>query len=106
MKKKNHYRVVLNAVLKLPWLEGLACRAYLDNDNLCCAVGAGAFGNTPQRIRKFDSLKLRNFRLKIGYCTEDNIASANDVHPGESPLDRKHRMIVWLRERADAADNG
>lgn len=104
MAKKNHYRVVLNAVLKLPWLEGLGALNFLDGNKFCCAIGAVIYGSTPQSIREIDITKTVRVRHKIGDYVEDEIATANDIDLFESPLERKHRMIVWLRERADAID--
>lgn len=105
MVKKNPYRVVLDAVLKLPWLEGLGRLEFVGLDNLCCSVGAAVFGTTPLMGRVVDYTKLDKFRRQIGPIVEEEIEAENDHNAYETPLDRKHRMIVWLRAKADARDS-
>lgn len=102
MSMKNEYRMVLDAVLRLPWGEGLSARAYIDDDGLCCSIGAVAFGPVPRAAREFDHFDLHD---RVSFSKRIfEIVDINDAVTDESPLARKHRMIAWLRERADATD--
>lgn len=102
MSMKNEYRMVLDAVLRLPWGEGLAAYEYIDGDGLCCSIGAVAFGPVPREVREFDHFDLHD---KVSFSKRIfEIIDTNGAVTAESPLARKHRMIAWLRERADATD--
>lgn len=116
MSKKNPYRVVLDAVLRLPWGERLGYSLVIRRETLlCCAVGAAMFGDVPidKRVDFFGRNKLHN---KNYNCRYDSVVSnmgvdifyaigqQNDRFPKETPLARKNRMIKWLRERADEED--
>lgn len=102
MDKKNEYRMVMNAILALPWGEGLARDSYVA-DGLCCSLGATAYGHLPQSQRYAVNGNL-GFIENLSQETFAAILRENDRNHEESPLARKHRMITWLRERADARD--
>lgn len=105
MDKKNHYRIVLNAVLRLPWGEGLGRGIVIDNNGHVCAVGAALVGSHPQHERNDAWVELpKNSKLDKFTDACRDIMVINDAFVEELPLDRKHRMIKWLRERADAVD--
>ncbi len=114
---KNAYKIVLDAIMALPWCEGLCGCEFVNDEGLCCALGAAYFIGIPKatRLELLRSSPVvideriavgRNELLMISGRNDDLLTIVDENNriyeelADETPLDRKERMCRWLRERA------